>query len=356
MYRTSKRELANIVGLSINQTESVIKITQDADENLYLATSDYDYNTNSYINHIYSMGKTCARELLFDVNYEKAATANLVSFVVTNTNQIILLYSLYDSNQENPYGYLYRVYQGSEILFEIESFSSNEQVNGLLENNTLEIYKSSHSTLSCDQMSYVFLTYDFDQSISNPSDRITHPSLFIDGVQANLNLEKSIIPTNPLVYGSYPVRYVFNSPSADVIFQDDIYFMPYTSLKNNETYDVNTMIFFNGKATLNNYQIENGYLLTTPGDYTLEVEGINDEIYTVFFTIKNLSKSEEKYLQIDPQITPIDNDVPLATKQIGFLSLIDEETLVSKKKNNLWYLLIPITLFVGLGVVIHKRG
>lgn len=356
MYRSSERNLINVVGLSIHQTESVIKLTKDEKDNLYMATSDYDYNTNTYINHIYSMGKTCARELLFDVNYEKGATANLVSFVVTSTNQIILLHSLVDLEQENQYGYLYRVYQDSEILFEIESFSSNEQVNGLLENDTLEIYKSSHSTLSCDKMSYAYLNYDFDQTMDEPSQKITHPRLFIDGVLAELNLEKSIIPSNPSIYGSYPVKYVFNSPHTDVIFQDEVYFMPYTSLKNNETYDVNTMIFFNGRATLNNYQIENGYLITTPGDYTLEVVGVNDEVYKVFFTIKNLSQSEEKYLPVIPQIRPIRSELPLTSKQVSFTSLIDEETIVPNKKNNLWYLLIPITLFVGFGIIIRKRG
>lgn len=357
MYHTSKRILINVVGLSINKkTESVLKLTKDEKDNLYMATSDYDYNTNSYINHIYSLGITCARKLLFDVNYEKVATANLVSFVATSTNQIILLYSLVDSEQENQYGYLYRVYQDSEILFDVESFSSNEQVNGLLENDTLEIYKSSHSTLSCDQMSYAKLTYDFNQTIYELSQRITQPSLFIDGVLAKLNLEKSIIPSYPSIYGSYPVKYIFNSPHTDVIFQDNVYFMPYTSLKNNEIYDVNTMIFFNGKATLNNYQIENGYLITTPGDYTLEVVGVNDEVYKVFFTIKNLSQSEEKYLPIIPKIRPITNELPVANKQVCFTSLINEETIVPKKKNNLWYLLIPITLFVGFGIVVRKRG
>lgn len=355
IYRTSQRRLANLVRLTIPQQETVLKLVKNENDEMYIATNGYDYDRNIYVDSIYSMGKTGATQFLFDITYEKAATSNLMSLVVTPTNQIIVLYSLFDASEENPYGYLYRVYQENEVLFEVESFSSHEQVNGLLENESLEIYKSSHSTLSCDDISYAHLTYDFHQNIESPSENMMHPSLFIDGVEATLDLEQSVLPKNPSIYGSYPVKYVFHSSTTDVIFQDDVYYMPYTSLKNNETYDVNTMLFFNGKATLNQYQIENGYLLVTPGDYTLEVIGKNDEIYTVCFTIEQISKSEEKNLPSTPHILPIDSEIPLPMKQVGLTSFINEETIVPKKKNNLWYLLIPVTLFVGLGIVIRKR-
>jgi hypothetical protein len=355
IYRNTKRELANVVNLSMAQTESVNQITSDANGNLFLATYDYDYTTKTYVNHIYSLTQTCAKTLLFDSYYEKEGNANLIGFIVTPTNQQILLYDLYNKNQSTTYGYLYRVYQDNVLLFEMESFSYNEKVSGLIENDSLKLYKSSNSTLSIDQISYAYFNYTPQQTIEQPNDTILYPRLFIDGKEAILDEKASYIPNHPSIYGSYIVKYVFNSEKAQFIFEDSVYFLPYVNMMDQGIYDVNTILVFNGKATLNHYQIENGYLVTQPGEYTLITTGINDETYTIHFTIKQLSSSLEKIPPKIPEVKIEDVDIPIVKKYMEVNCLIDEQDLIAEKRNNLWYLLIPISLFVAFSIIIKKR-
>lgn len=355
-YNNVKRELEDIVNLSFFQTESVNQMICDDNGYMFLSTNDYDYTKKMYVNHVYAFSPTCTKTLLFDSYYEKEGNANLIGFMVTSTNQQILLYDLYNENQSNPYGYLYRVYQDNTILFEIESFSYDEKVCGFVENDSLKLCKSSHSTLSVDQMSYAYFSYIPQQTVKQPDDKILYPRLFIDGKEAILDKEVSYIPHNPSIYGTYAVKYVFDSDNTRFVFEDSIYFLPYTNIVNQGIYDINTILVFNGKATLNQYQIENGYLVTQPGDYTLITMGTNGESYTVQFTIKLLSSSAEKLPPKIPEVKVEKPELPIVKKEVELNCLIEEENLIAEEKNNLWYLLIPVTLFVVFGIVIKKRG
>ncbi len=356
IYRNSKLQQVNIVDVALSLTESVVKLAKDVDNNIYLITSDYNYSTKQYLNHIYLLNQTCGRELLFDSYYQNKANANLIDVKISKTGEVILLYSLYDSSQSNQYGYLYRVYQNNELLFEVESFSFNEAVEGLIDNSPLELYKSSNSTLSVDEMFYINFSYTKNQIISSPTDKIAYPNLFTGGEKIELDLSKSIIPKDVSTYGNYLVRYYFNSDNIEFSFCDSIYFLPYTNIKDGGIYDINTIITFNGNATLNNYKIDNGYMITKPGDYTLLVTGVNDEDYEIRFTIEKLSSSEEKLPSDLMIVTSNQENIKVPIQEIGIINQINSEFIVPKVKSNIWYILIPITLTILFGIIIKKRG
>ena len=50
------------------------------------------------------------------------------------------------------------------------------------------------------------------------------------------------------------------------------------------------MVEFNGKGVLNNYQIENGYMILKPGSYPLEVIGKDEESYKLNFEVQERNK------------------------------------------------------------------
>lgn len=355
IYRISQQELINVVNLRLGIAEDILAVTNDQNNQLYMATSDYDYETKEYIQNIYTLNMTCARTLLFDSRYEKEANANLIHFFVSPTQQMILLYDLYNDKEVNRYGYLYKVYQDNELLFSNESFSYNEAVSGLIENDISKIYKASTSTLSIDEISYLYLNYTTNQEVEKVENELQYPRLLIDAEEAKLDKEKSVIPIQAQLFGSYPVRYFFTSKNAIFSFSDTLYFLPYTNIVENETYDVNTCLLFNGKATLNQYQIDSGYAVTEPGDYTLEVKGVNDETHVVNFTIKKLSSSEEKYPPKIDGVVVKEIEIPKVFETVEYIHLLNEEDIVPKEKNNLWYLLIPLTFIGILSIVIKKR-
>lgn len=355
LYRLSQKEMVDVINLGLNMTEDILFVANNQNNQLYMATSDYDYDTKEYIQNIYALNMTCARTLLFDSRYEKEANANLIHFSVSPTNQMILLYDLYNQEEANRYGYLYKVYQENELLFSNESFSYDEAVSGLIENDISKIYKASTSTLSIDEISYLHLNYKTNQEVEKVENQLQYPRLFIGAEEAKLDIEKSVIPNKLQLFGSYPVRYFFTSKNVIFSFSDTFYFLPYTNIIDHETYDINTCLTFNGKATLNQYKIENGYVVTEPGDYTLEVKGVGDETHTVNFTIKKLSSSEEKYPPKIDEVVVKEVEVPVVNKTYEYIHLLSEEDIVPKEKNNLWYLLIPLT-FIGIfSIIIKKR-
>lgn len=167
---------------------------------------------------------------------------------------------------------------------------------------------------------------------------------------------KSIYQVDLLNFGNYETLFYYEADNIDFVYYKNIKVDSNVSIENNETYDINLQINFKGSGNLNGQKILSGYVISTPGEYTLELLGKDDikEIYV--FTVEEISQKieEENATSIK---NPIKSEISIEqTTTKNQLSINYENEKKEGSVNPiLWPLVIPCSLAM-ICIIIGLKG
>ena len=102
------------------------------------------------------------------------------------------------------------------------------------------------------------------EMIQNKSESVLIYDIMINN-QPVTHGNKSSINYNPDLFGSYLLKFYFETPSLTLAYYLDLYVDLVVSVKDHEIYDLNTKLIFNGEGLLNNQRITSNYVVTEPG-------------------------------------------------------------------------------------------
>ena len=218
----------------------------DNNDQLVMVFEDYDEEKSGMSQYVYIVDQMLNKTLVYKTNCYRAENTNLVDFVAVDNNDYIFLYHLYNSKELNKYGYLYQVVSNNKVLFEIEKYSENDSIGGLVENNYDELIFNNRNSLKIDGIDYTYLNSHGTLVINNPSDTITLPVLYAGGEKCQIDEEKSTIISPTSQFGSYIARYYFTNKDIEYIYIENIRINPYCNLRDKGLYDTDVKINFNG--------------------------------------------------------------------------------------------------------------
>lgn len=341
--------------ISCSLTESALKMQLDEDDNIYMAMSDYDYEQSEYVNKLYKIDYSFRKELQGTYYYQKEASAHLVDFYVINQDEVILLYNLVDLSTDNHYGYLYQIVEKGRVTFEVESFSPTEPVSGLISPNELGFQNGNK--VEVNQINYAVATKLLTTTTASTEQKPEKPKMFINGESVDPDLNKSKIHYDLSKYGTYQAYYYFVSKELDVITYGDIVVEPQVNVENDGIYDVNFKLEFNGKAKLNSLEISPGYIIKTPGEYNLIIEGVNGQNEEIHFVVKNLTNKDEVYRPSDIEVE-MTKKAQTTNDAIEINNYVKNEDLqVAPNNFGMWSLLVPACVLILIVITaIKKRG
>ena len=138
------------------------------------------------------------------------------------------------------------------------------------------------------------------------------------------------------------INYYYNFEFFDLVIKKKIIVDDGIIIEDNNIYNTNLCLKFNGTATLNNKVIESGYIIQTPGSYELVITGYQNQKHTYLFEVVELSNNHNNNQKenIDFNIT-YEESKPL--KEIIINNNPVENNIIQKDySSNLWYILLPI--------------
>lgn len=147
------------------------------------------------------------------------------------------------------------------------------------------------------------------------------------------------------IFGKYQLHQHHTLDNFSVFNTQELVIKPNINIRSNEIYDLGVKLEFNGKAYLNDYPIESGFVVNEKGKYLLEVVG-KDERKLINFSVDTLSITpkeieEEKSLITTPSI----NSPQISNKyDITF----NELTSPKVKANNSIFIVLSVGLICVL--------
>ena len=328
--------------------EQTVNTNINDNNDLFIATKEES------LTKLYKITSDYQKILIDSYTCNGVSSSNLVDFLVTGTDELIFLYNLIDTTQSDQYGYLYQIIKGKKVETEIINFSSVSNVVGLVDLNEVIFFKNN--ILTINKISFAnFSDFAKENNIVKKSD-LKLPSLYVDGKKVLLDEGKSSYNFDINNYGIYDAVYYFSTAEFDIITFGIINVLPNINVSENEVYDLNTIISFNGAGVINDYNINSGYILNRPGEYELIVYGKQLQKRVVNFRVEKLSDNSEKTIVDDIKIETSEIvDMPYNTLDINNQTVLEE--LETKEKSNLWMMIIPGFAFVFLVMtIIKKRG
>ena len=339
--------------LSANIGEEYSKIKEADNGELYYIVTKYSntLGTNEY--SLYSLNSKLMKSIINTYHYEKSPNLILSDFLVYDKNSFTMLYSLVDLTKNDPYGYLYQIYDQGKITLEIENYSSKMLCSGFFDKDTL-LFKDDNKVIINDIEYLIFTMLNNDITVSN-SNLSIYPMLYISGEKINLDLNKSKLNFDINTHGLYDVTFYFSHYKMDVALYGFITVDPYININNGETYDKNLRLTFTGQGMLNDLKIESGYVVSTPGSYMIQIIGVNDSIYEFEFNVEEITKNEEIFIEDKLKLNTTTNEL-LSSSNININNNIKESDVINKKNYN-WMLLIPFsTSIILVSSLFKKRG
>lgn len=338
-------------------TEEPFKMLLDDKQQILVITTEY--SGGEHFIKMYRLLSNYSREEIASYYYHENANATLVDARLTQTNEIILLYnltSLEDDRSDDPYGYLYRIIKNGQIQNELESYQSHSFIKELVSPN--ELLFEEDGNLIINTLNYLNIPdLKLQTKIKNAQD-IVYPTLTINGITKTIDHQKSQINYDCSIFGEYDEFYYFSTDKLDVVTYGIIEVLPKINVCENEVYDNNFVLEFNGKATLNNYQITPNYLITKTGQYKLIVKGTKDAQLEINFTVEKLSCNDELLNEKAPAITGEDDNYSTTYQDIKVNNYIKGDDLkANKSQTNGWFFIIPACASILLVMaIIKKRG
>ena len=279
-----------------------------------------------------------------------------MDFQFLESGETILYYET--RTKDNVYGYQLKTKKGNETTAFIEASTGayipsdgmlTPVASVLLRNSkTGELAIASNNSINVNSLG--------KEMIQNKSESVLIYDIMINN-QPVTHGNKSSINYNPDLFGSYLLKFYFETPSLTLAYYLDLYVDLVVSVKDHEIYDLNTKLIFNGEGLLNNQRITSNYVVTEPGDYILEITGRDHRKKFINFTVKELSVNKE----------PIYHEEESGDLEVHF-ELSDDDATISYQKSlseenkidfrDEWYLGFPIlsALIVIYSIVRRRWG
>jgi len=144
--------------------------------------------------------------------------------------------------------------------------------------------------------------------------------------------------------GNNKIKYIINYK----------YYVPFKcNLRNNEIYDVNTRVFFNGQGYLDGTAIESGQRMLDEGKHELVVLG-NNERKVIYFEVmaKAISPKEDE----SEEVLVNGVDINITNKNKDYMQ-IEEVSIVDEDKSYGYGIIVIISvLAISLFIPIKKKG
>lgn len=215
-----------------------------------------------------------------------------LDFNFLENGEIALLYLIQESNKS--FGYQLKFKKDNVTTSFIESMTGTYRpLYGLVTPVPATIMMNNQTgQLAIAQNNSVNAYYLGKDIIDDKLDSIYEYQVLINN-QVVRHSEGSMLSYNPELFGSYLLKYYFDTPSLTLAYYLDLYVDLAVSVKDHQTYDLNTKLTFNGEAILNNQRITSNYVVKEPGTYILEITGKDNRKKFINFTIENLSVNQE---------------------------------------------------------------
>lgn len=297
----------------------------NTDGSIYLIAFQYNYMIEKYASRVYEILDNAKTKLVYEyTNYDKE-NLRIIDMEVINDQMLFLCFD--------------KTSKVTKILIK-----NNDQ------NNTLTININCNEPLSLlSKNKFVTNNYEIVEFVYISKEE----DVYINNQKINLS-EKSIINTDFNVFGLYKNIYVYESEDIIFSYQEDIFIEPNVSVIDHETFDNNLKLTFNGKGYLNGNIVQNGYIISEPGEYILEVIGKNDERRFYEFNIANISHKNENN-SISSNLIGSSQNVEGNISQENLISFEKHINNNDKKTYLLWVILIPISLLVVSLILIFRR-
>lgn len=340
--------------LSANIGEEYSKLKEADNGEVYYIVTKYsnELGTNEY--SLYKLNSQLNKTIINTYHYEKRPNLIFADYLVYDKNNFTMLFSLVDLTKEDPYGYLYQIYDNGNISLEIENYSSTMITNGFLDKDTLLF--TNDKNIIINDIEYLILTM-LNNDITTSSNTISiYPILYINGDKVELDINKSMLNYDINTHGLYNVIFYFTHNKMDVAICGTINVEAYSNIKYGEIYDKNLKLTFTGEGILNDQIIETGYIVTKPGTYILEIKGVNDLSYEFEFVIEEISYKGEILVDDEIELTANANK-KLSSNKINLNNNIKESDVNNNDKNYNWTLLIPLSAgIIFIFSLFKKRG
>lgn len=337
---------------SLTVTEDFKKITSD-NNNIYILTNDYNSKLSDYVSKLYKMDKSLNKELILEYQYSNQGSCNIADITISSEGNIILIYNIVDLENSNPYGYLYQILDEGKIVSEVEQFTAPFMVSYFVNSSEFLFVEDNQAIINT--INYVTFTDLLTNQIKNYNADISIPKLYINGEKIPIDYSKSIFDDNINQYGNHNIQYYFTSDKLDVVTKGEVQTLPYSNIYENGIFDLNTRIYTNSNATLNDIPIDDGYKITNIGTYELVLNGNDEEQFKINFEVKSVSNNET-ILNDDNINYEVSKSLDDKTDILSLNSHITEDSLQLEEHNTIWMVLIPFFALIGLGaVILNKR-
>lgn len=132
--------------------------------------------------------------------------------------------------------------------------------------------------------------YQLKENIREQSDRIFYENILCaNSVPLQYQLAENNVGPNP--YGMYTNLYAFEDQNLKMLIPMNVYFPATVNVTAQGVYDLGVKLKFNGQGKLNGIPIENGYQISNPGNYVLEIVGTGGETRALAFSVKQISEN-----------------------------------------------------------------
>jgi len=178
--------------------------------------------------------------------------------------------------------------------------------------------------------------------------------LLINGIDQRGVLKTNSIGANP--YGLYTNTYLFANDEYQIIIPFTTTFLLQTNIRNMETYDEGTTLYFNGQGRLNGNEVSSGTVVALSGNYFLEIIGHQQEITTLIFTVEKLSEAETP-LVIDnkPKNYTVKETILSSKQNPHFVQLIAKNDSSAGASMEVYAVLIGIMGGIILSIFVSSK-
>ncbi|MGD9604888.1 MAG: hypothetical protein AB7V00_01870 [Bacilli bacterium] len=182
----------------------------------------------------------------------------------------------------------------------------------------------------------------------------TQQQLLINGFIINGNLFKNSVDPNP--YGLYTNLYQFKTNQFNIILPFFFDFSFHSNIRHLETYDIGTIVNFNGTGFLNGEEINTGHIIEASGNYYLEIIGNNNEQKSIIFSIESLSEQNTSLVQdiAKPEAT-IAESLVFSDNEEHFIQLITKEEVKSTISMEVYGAIMGALLGIMLGLFLSFK-
>ena len=292
-------------------------------DEVYLLAFQYNYMLDKYASRIYQITKNESISLYYEYTNYDLENVRIIDLKFINNKPNILMY---DYNE-----------QATKLYLKDDSITVN-----------IKGSSKPHSFTNTETLSFI----NYDKSIIDLLYIKFDDTPVINGQKGTL-CDKSKISKDYNVFGLYKDVYVYETAFALYASFTDKYIEPNVSIIDNEVFDLNTKLTYNGVGTLNGRKVESGSYVSEEGKYVLEVVGTNNEKRIYNFEIACLSQKETNEKS--------SLNVTTNTKTVDKVSLEEQVNFEYETNDNapkiymFWVLLIPLILLIVTIIITFRR-